>query len=63
MPAVPKRKISKRRGASRRSMSWGLKPKQQFVICPNCGAATRPHHVCPSCGLYRGEKVVEIKEE
>ncbi len=31
------------------------------VACPNCGAAYRPHHVCPSCGYYDGRKVVDVK--
>ncbi len=30
--------------------------------CPNCGAAIRSHHVCPSCGYYNGKKVMEVKE-
>lgn len=31
--------------------------------CPNCGAAIRPHHVCPSCGYYKGKKVIEVKSK
>ena len=25
--------------------------------CANCGAPTRPHHVCPTCKTYRGRDV------
>jgi len=29
--------------------------------CPNCGEMMRPHHVCPSCGHYKGREV-QVKE-
>lgn len=62
MPAVPKRKISKRRGATRAS-HWALKRTQAYVRCDACGAAMLPHHVCPQCGKYHGATVVETKED
>jgi large subunit ribosomal protein L32 len=61
MGAVPKRRISKRRARHRHSQ-WKLKVSQ-LVDCPQCGAPTRPHHVCLSCGTYRGIQVIEIEEE
>jgi large subunit ribosomal protein L32 len=61
MGAVPKRKISKGRAGHRHS-HWKLK-KPQLVTCPQCGAPVRPHHVCLSCGTYRGTQVIEIEEE
>ena len=33
----------------------GLRP------CPKCGAYTKSHHVCPECGFYKGELIVEKK--
>jgi large subunit ribosomal protein L32 len=60
MPAVPKRKISKTRGANRRS-HWALK-SAQLVRCQNCGSLRRPHQVCANCGVYRGVQVIEIEE-
>ncbi len=33
------------------------------VECPQCHTLRQPHRVCPSCGYYRGEEVVKIKEE
>jgi large subunit ribosomal protein L32 len=61
MGALPKRKISHHRRGGRRSHQ-ALKPRQ-MVACPQCGAMTLPHSVCPSCGTYKGAQVVEIKEE
>ncbi len=61
MGAVPKVRISKARGR-RRSSHWKLEPKK-LVTCPGCGAPKRPHHVCLSCGAYRGTQIIEIEEE
>lgn len=30
--------------------------------CTNCGETKQPHVVCPSCGHYRGRKVIHTKE-
>jgi len=59
MGALPKRKLSKGRTARRRS-HMALQPVQ-LVPCPQCHALRRPHHVCPNCGTYRGNKVLEVK--
>ncbi|RLC99705.1 MAG: 50S ribosomal protein L32 [Chloroflexi bacterium] len=61
MPPLPKRKISRTRGKKRRAQ-WKLRT-QRLVTCPQCGAPVRPHHVCLSCGTYRGTQVIEIEEE
>ncbi|HDQ72451.1 MAG TPA: 50S ribosomal protein L32 [Chloroflexi bacterium] len=61
MGAVPKRRISKARGGHRQSR-WKLKAPQ-LNRCPQCDAPVRPHHVCLSCGTYRGVQVLEIEEE
>lgn len=36
-----------------------------FAKCANCQALKRRHNVCPSCGFYRGKKVLDLikKEE
>ena len=61
MPAVPKRKISRTRGAKRRA-HWALKTAQ-FVRCEQCGAPKRPHRVCLACGTYRGVQVIKVEED
>lgn len=59
MGALPKRKLSKARTARRRS-HMALEP-MHLVPCPQCHEPRRPHHVCPSCGMYRGRQVITIK--
>jgi large subunit ribosomal protein L32 len=33
-----------------------------LVVCPNCRSYMRSHHVCPTCGEYRGNQIIEIKQ-
>ncbi len=61
MPPLPKRKLSKARKGRRRSHD--ALQAVHLVKCPNCAAMRRPHEVCPSCGQYRGETVLEMKAE
>ncbi len=61
MPPQPKRKLSKGRRDRRRSQD-GL-PAVHLVACPQCGAMRLPHHVCPDCGSYKGETVLEVEGE
>jgi len=58
---LPKRKISRSRRNKRRSHdALSLK---QLLRCENCGDYHIAHHVCPSCGAYKGEVVMEIKAD
>jgi large subunit ribosomal protein L32 len=57
--AVPKKKVSKSRRDMRRAHH--ALGKATYVECSNCGELTRPHHVCPSCGQYRGREVVKTE--
>lgn len=57
---VPKRKTSTSRQRMRRAYNSVLSlPKIQ--ACSQCSAPTRPHQVCPSCGVYRGRQVITVK--
>jgi large subunit ribosomal protein L32 len=31
----------------------------QLIACANCGEPSVPHRACPSCGFYKGKKVVD----
>jgi large subunit ribosomal protein L32 len=61
MGALPKRRVSRHRRGNRRSHQ-ALEPRQ-LVLCPNCGELALPHCVCPACGTYKGEQVLQLKED
>jgi large subunit ribosomal protein L32 len=33
------------------------------VLCPDCQEPTISHRVCPSCGSYKGKKIIEVVEK
>jgi len=58
--ANPTSRHSRSRRDKRRA-NWKLtapNPSQ----CSNCQEPKMPHRVCPSCGTYRGRKVLEVEE-
>ena len=57
--AVPKKKTSPSRRNMRRSHD-ALTPVN-VQECPNCGAAKLSHHVCSSCGHYKGRQVLKMR--
>ncbi len=59
MTPLPKRKLSKGRGARRRSHQALTAPT--LAECPNCHAPLLQHHVCPTCGSYKKKVVVVPK--
>jgi large subunit ribosomal protein L32 len=61
VPPLPKRKLSKARRGRRRAND-ALQPVH-LVVCPQCKAMRLPHVVCPTCGTYRGETVIEMKAD
>ena len=54
--AVPFRKTSKTRRDKRRTHFKLSVPG--MVKCSNCGEFKKNHHVCPSCGQYKGREIV-----
>jgi len=58
--AVPKRKTSKSRRDKRRTHFKITAPN--VVECPHCHEPKLPHRVCPHCGKYKGEEIIEVKE-
>lgn len=57
----PKRKTSKSKKNMRRSHDALTPPT--LSECPQCHEVKMPHHVCPSCGYYKGREVIQIKDE
>ena len=60
---VPKKRTSAMRRDRRRAANNNLKKPVQVSACPNCAAAIMPHRVCPSCGFYKGKKVLAGKAD
>lgn len=58
--AQPKRKSCHSRSAKRATHKKALMPAMSK--CPRCGAIKSPHLVCPSCGYYKDEEILKIKE-
>ena len=59
--ASPKNRVSKRRKRERvASLEKAI--VSDLGVCPSCGATVRSHRACPSCGMYRGRKVVAAKK-
>jgi large subunit ribosomal protein L32 len=58
---VPKKRTSSTRRDKRRS-HHALIP-MNLTECPNCGAAQRPHRVCPECGNYKGRIVKPVADK
>ena len=59
--AVPARKVSKTRGATRRA-HVAISAKAT-TTCPNCGEVIKSHRVCPKCGYYKKEEVIKKEAE
>ncbi len=54
--ASPKSRISRARRGMRRAHQ-AIKT-HNVHRCSNCGALAKPHHLCLSCGWYKGRQVV-----
>jgi large subunit ribosomal protein L32 len=54
--AVPKRRISKQRGRTRRA-NWKLSAPT-LSECPQCHQPKLAHSVCKNCGYYNGRLAV-----
>jgi len=61
VPPQPKRKLSKGRRDRRRAHD--ALPAVHLVRCSQCGGLRKPHHVCPDCGTYKGQTVLELESQ
>lgn len=58
---VPKRKRSRAR-RDKRFANKGMKDRS-FAVCAQCTKPAMTHQACPSCGFYKGRKVMTTKGE
>lgn len=56
----PKKRTTRSRRDMRRAHDF-LVPLTT-IHCNNCNALVKPHHICASCGHYKGQEVVAAKE-
>ncbi len=59
--AVPKKRTSKQRKRKRRTHIKAEPVTTQN--CPRCGDPKAPHRVCPTCGFYRDEAVLDVDQD
>ncbi len=59
MTPLPKRRNSHSRSLRRRSHDALMRTR--LVECPSCHTVKLPHRVCPHCGSYNNEKVLEAE--
>jgi large subunit ribosomal protein L32 len=58
---LPKRKLSRSRRNRRRAHD--ALTLNHLMVCENCGEYRVAHRVCPKCGSYRGETVIDTDDE
>lgn len=58
--AVPKKKTSKRRSATRTAANMGINPVA-LTKCSKCGEPKKSHVVCTFCGYYGDKKVLDVQ--
>ena len=61
MGPLPKRKVSRSRRNRRRSHD--ALTLNHLVECDTCGEYHVSHHVCPKCGAYGGETIMDVDDE
>jgi large subunit ribosomal protein L32 len=59
--AVPKKHTTKSKRDMRRMHIFLREPA--LVSCPKCGKPKLPHVVCPNCGYYKGQEVINVLEK
>ncbi len=57
---VPKNKTSSTKTKLRRTHQKLAKPV--LSSCPECSEQILSHRVCPFCGFYKGNQIIEVKK-
>ncbi len=53
-------RMRQRRAHTRTRRSHHALVAPTVSTCAHCGAETRPHHMCLSCGYYKGRQVLDL---
>ena len=61
MTCCPKKRTSKSKRDMRRAHDALF--RSYAVVCQNCAEPVLRHHICPSCGFYRGRQIIPTKTE
>ena len=61
--AVPKKKVSRKRGRTRRAQNFKIAMPGRIVECPQCHKMRLAHRACKSCGYYDGRQVMAAADE
>ena len=59
--AEPKKRHTSTRSGNRRS-HLALRPLS-LSICPKCKSPTQSHRLCPNCGYYKGQDILELEKK
>jgi len=59
--AEPKKRLTSSRSGKRRS-HLGLK-SISLSNCPRCKTPVQSHRVCPNCGYYKGQDILELEKK
>ena len=59
--AVPKKRKSPGKRDSRRAANSKVVVMSP-ANCSRCGQAKRPHTVCPHCGYYKNQQILEVQD-
>ncbi len=59
--AVPKKRKSRGKRDSRRAANSKIAVRSP-ASCSRCGQPKLPHHVCPHCGYYKNQQILEVEE-
>jgi len=59
--AVPKKHTTKSKRNMRRAHIFLESPA--LIPCPKCGKMILPHTVCPNCGYYKGQEIINVLEK
>jgi len=57
--AEPKKRLTSARSGARRSHLY--KKNRDTTKCPKCHSFILPHHICQTCGFYKGKDILNLE--